>query len=164
MNSAISGTLDDAISIEPASWRDLNALRALEKACFPLDAWPLLDLVGVLTFPNVIRLKAVQGGKMVGFVAGDVRRMEGVAWIATIGVLPEHRGRGIGAALLQACEQQITLPVIRLCVRSSNEAAVRLYRRFEYVKVSEWPKYYQDGEAATVMEKRQGERQSTNLR
>ncbi len=70
--------------------------------------------------------------QMVGFIAGDVRRMEGVAWIATVAVLPEYRGRGIGAALLQACEAQIPVNRIRLCVRPSNDVAIRLYERFGY--------------------------------
>ena len=82
-------------AIESASLRDLGALRHLEQACFR-DAWPLLDLISVLTMPGVVRLKAVVAGCMVGFVAGDVRRDEGVAWIATIGVLPEFRQQGMG--------------------------------------------------------------------
>lgn len=140
-------------SIEPAGLRDLAALRTLEKICFPLDAWPMLDLVAVLTFPNVVRLKAVVKNEMVGFIAGDVRRSEEVAWIATVGVLPAYRGRGIGTALLQACEERIPLPTIRLCVRLSNQDAIRLYQRCGYYQVEKWPKYYQDGETALVMEK-----------
>ncbi len=91
--------------------------------------------------------------QMVGFVAGDVRRMEGIAWIATIAVLPEFQGRGIGAALLEACEAQIPLSRIRLCVRPTNDVAIRLYERFGYARVGEWTSYYQDGETALVMEK-----------
>jgi ribosomal protein S18 acetylase RimI-like enzyme len=139
--------------IEPASWRDLNALRQVEAICFPKDAWPLLDLIGVLTFPNVVRLKAVANGKMIGFVAGDMRRFEGLAWIATIGVLPEYRGQGVGSALLQACEDRLDIGRIRLCVRASNDAAIRMYLRFGYCEAGKWPQYYQDGEEAVVMEK-----------
>jgi ribosomal protein S18 acetylase RimI-like enzyme len=113
-----------------------------------------MDLIGVLTFPGVVRLKAVNGKQMVGFIAGDIRRLEGVAWIATVAVLPEFRSRGIGAALLQACEAQISVNRIRLCVRPSNDVAIRLYERFGYTKVGEWTRYYQDGESALVMEKR----------
>jgi ribosomal protein S18 acetylase RimI-like enzyme len=94
-----------------ASWRDLTALRHLEKECFPKDAWPLLDLVGVLSMPNVLRLKAVIDGQMVGFIACDIRRAENVAWIATIGVLPELRRQGIGERLLLEARGQAE----RLC-------------------------------------------------
>src|SRR3972149_9705930 len=77
----------------PATLRDLGPLRLIEQACFPQDAWPLLDLIAVLTWPDVTRLKAVEDGRMIGFISGDTRRMEGVAWIATVGVLPEFRRR-----------------------------------------------------------------------
>ena len=145
---------DGSSTIELATWHDLNALRRIEKVCFPKDAWPLLDLVGILTFPNIIRLKAIYDGQMVGFVAGDIKRSERMAWIATIGVLPEYRGRGIGAALLRACEEKLDVPVIRLVVRQSNDSAIRLYERFGYAMLGKWRKYYSDGEDGTVMEKR----------
>jgi len=154
MNTVIHAQSDTSVAIEPASLRDLGALRHVEQICFPKDAWPLMDLIGVLTFPGVVRLKAVNGKQMVGFIAGDIRRLEGVAWIASVAVLPEFRSRGIGAALLQACEAQISVNRIRLCVRPSNDVAIRLYERFGYAKVGEWTKYYQDGESALVMEKK----------
>ena len=140
-------------TIEPATWRDVNALRHIEKACFPKDAWPLWDLIGVLSLPNVVRLKAVLAGEMVGFIAGDVRPRERLAWIATVGVLPELRGRGIGSALIQACEAQLGVPCVRLSVRASNQDAIHLYLTLGYQKIGLWPAYYQDREDAVVMEK-----------
>ncbi|HEB63968.1 MAG TPA: GNAT family N-acetyltransferase [Chloroflexi bacterium] len=139
--------------IVPATWHDVAALRALEKVCFPQDAWPLWDIVGVLTLPAVIRLKAVVDGRMVGFVAADVRRREDLAWIATIGVLPEYRRRGIGAALLEACESQLTVSQVKLCVRLSNRGAQALYRQFGYAPAGRWRAYYRGGEDALIMEK-----------
>lgn len=142
------------IQIETATWRDLNSLRHLEKVCFPKDAWPLLDLVGVLTLPSVVRLKACDGENMVGFVAGDIRRSERIAWIATIGVLPEYRSRGVGRALLEACERSLDMPRVKLNVRASNRAAIHLYEESGYQRAGLWKAYYQDGEDALVMEKR----------
>jgi ribosomal protein S18 acetylase RimI-like enzyme len=155
MNTISDIQASAGVTVETASLHDLGALRRLEQICFPKDAWPLLDLVSVLSFRGVIRLKAVSDQKMVGFIAGDVRRSEGVAWIATIGVLPEYRGLGIGSMLLQACETRIPLNRIRLCVRPTNDVAIRLYEKHGYNKVGEWTKYYQDGESALVMEKNQ---------
>ena len=139
--------------ILPATWRDLNTLRQVERVCFPKDAWPIWDLIGVLTLPNVVRLKAIVDDKMVGFIAADIRPSQGMAWIATIGVLPEYRGRGIGSALLEACEQQLQVDSIRLNVRLSNHPAIRLYKSFAYQQVGRWPHYYSDGEDALIMEK-----------
>ena len=141
-------------TIEGANWRDLNALRHIEKVCFPLDSWSVLDLIGVLTLPNVVRLKAVVDGNMVGFVAGDPQQHPRQSWIATIGVLPEYRGQRIGAALLKACEERLVAPSLRLCVRASNEVAIRMYRTAGYEQVGRWKVYYSDREDAVVMEKR----------
>ena len=142
------------MEITTASFLDINALNKLERACFEKDAWPFLDLVAVLTFPDVIRLKAIdEDGKMIGFVAGDPRPLEGFSWIATIGVAPEFRRRGIGRDLLRVCESQLKTPRVRLSVRASNDGAIRLYEQEGYHRVDVWQSYYNDGEAAIVMEK-----------
>jgi ribosomal-protein-alanine N-acetyltransferase len=141
------------MEILPATLRDLGPLRHVEKACFPRDAWPLLDLIAVLTWPDVVRFKAVEDSRLVGFIAGDTRRSEGTAWIATLGVLPEYRRRGLGRALLHACENRLTAARIRLCVRMENEDAIRLYGREGYQRVDIWRQYYNDGGDALVMEK-----------
>jgi len=141
--------------ILPANLRDLGQLRHVEQACFPKDAWPLLDLMAVLTFPEVVRLKAVVDGHMVGFIAGDPRRSEGMAWIATLGVLPEYRRQGIAHLLLLECEKRLNSVRLRLCVRLDNIPAIRLYEQESYVRVDTWTKYYTDGGDALVMEKNQ---------
>jgi ribosomal protein S18 acetylase RimI-like enzyme len=141
------------VEILPASIRDLGGLRRLEHACFPKDAWGLLDLIAVLTMPDVIRLKAVFHEEMVGFIAGDPRPPEDMAWIATIGVHPQYQRRGIGRNLLRACEQEITQQFIRLSVRISNLGAIAMYEQEGYVPVDTWKNYYSDKENALVMEK-----------
>jgi ribosomal-protein-alanine N-acetyltransferase len=144
------------MQIIPASLLDLSALGKIERACFGKDAWPLFDLIAVLTFADVVRLKAVEDGQMIGFVAGDPRASEGVAWIATIGVAPEYRRHGIGRSLLRACEEKLKPPRLRLSVRLSNTGAIRLYEQEGYERIEIWQSYYSDGESAVVMEKRRG--------
>jgi ribosomal-protein-alanine N-acetyltransferase len=141
------------MEIISASVLDLNALTKLERACFGPDAWPFLDLIAVLTFPDVVRLKAVEDGQMIGFVAGDPRPSEGLSWIATVGVAPAFRRRGIGRKLLRACEARLGTSRLRLSVRASNTGAIRLYQEEGYERAEVWQGYYRDGEAALVMEK-----------
>jgi ribosomal protein S18 acetylase RimI-like enzyme len=141
------------MEITNASVLDLNALNKLEHACFDKDAWPFLDLIAVLTFPDIVRLKVVEDGQMIGFVAGDMHSSSGLSWIATIGIAPEYRRRGLGRELLRACEARLKTPRIRLSVRASNDGAIRLYEQEGYQRVEVWQAYYNDGEAAIVMEK-----------
>jgi len=141
------------MEITTANLLDLNALRQLEQICFPKDAWPMLDLIAVLSFPGVVRLKGVEDEQMIGFIAGDPRPSEGFSWIATIGVLPEYRGKGHGRALLAACEAGLTTPRVRLSVRSSNLDAIRMYEKAGYLHYERWARYYNDGEDAMIMEK-----------
>lgn len=147
-------SLNTPFQIGNASWQDLNDLRKLEEICFGEDAWPLWDLIAVLTFPKIVRLKATVNEKMVGFIAGDPHTREGVGWIATLGVLPQYRRLGIAAALLSQCEQELHLPSIRLSVRRSNDPALELYRKFGYKMVDVWRNYYHSGEDALVLEKK----------
>jgi ribosomal protein S18 acetylase RimI-like enzyme len=140
--------------VEVANWRDLGSLRRVETECFGDDAWPLLDLAAALTFPNVVRLKAVVGDQMVGFAGGDQRVMENLGWITTLGVLPEFRRKGIAKALLAEAEIRLKSPRVRLCVRKSNDGAIQLYKSCGYLQVGAWPHYYSDGEDAFVLEKR----------
>ena len=141
------------MDILPASLLDLGPLRGIEHACFDRDAWPLLDLMAVLSFPDVVRLKAVEAGRMIGFVAGDSRASQNLSWIATIAVLPEYQRRGIGRALLLACETQLSTPRVRLCVRTDNVSAIRLYEQEGYQRIDMWYRYYKDKGDALVMEK-----------
>jgi len=141
------------MEIQTANLRDLGALRRLEKACFEKDAWPMLDLIAVLTWPEVIRLKAIDDGQMIGFVVGDPRPSRGETWIATLGVDPRYQRRGVGRALLRACEAQVNLPRIKLSVRISNNGAIALYEKEGYRTSDVWKNYYNDGEDGLVMEK-----------
>ena len=137
----------------PASWRDLSAIREIEKACFPLDAWPLLDMISSLTLPNIVRTKASINGLIIGFVVGDVKRYQDTGWIASICVLPEHRGQGVARRLLDICEREMNMPRVKLSVRESNQDAIGMYQHLGYAEVGRWKRYYKGGEDAVVMEK-----------
>ncbi len=137
----------------PASLGDLSQLGVLERCCFPLDAWPLIEQIAALTFPGTVRIKAVCAGRMVGFIGGDLRRYHHTGWVTTLAVLPEYRRQGIGEALLHACEQALKMPLVKLSVRRTNLEAQLLYIKNGYHKVATWRKYYEGGEDAIVMEK-----------
>jgi ribosomal-protein-alanine N-acetyltransferase len=98
-------------------------------------------------------MKAMIGEEVVGFVFGDRRRRQKVGWIASIGVHPDMRRKGIGYLLLEACEKEVGTPRIRLALRPSNLGAKQLYLKAGYVEVDHWDRYYANGEDAIIMEK-----------
>ncbi len=151
--SEIKNIPGSGVTIQPAVLRDFKAIYQMERICFKQDAWPLLDILGVLTIPQVIRLKAVEGDKLIGFIAADLRRSQGTAWIATLAVLPSYRRKGVGAALLRSCEDQISLPRVRLSVRKTNYSAIQLYLKSGYQQVDIWKSYYRGGDDALIFEK-----------
>jgi ribosomal protein S18 acetylase RimI-like enzyme len=145
---------DPPFQIADATWHDFNAVRQLEQICFPQDAWPFWDIFGALTLPQTVRLKAVANGGLVGFIAMDIRQRKKESWIMTVGVLPEYRHQGVASALIARAEMETGMKVIRLQVRVSNVAALRLYQQLGYVEYDRWSRYYSGGEDAILMEKR----------
>jgi ribosomal-protein-alanine N-acetyltransferase len=138
--------------IQSTGLTDFRPLNTLVKACFGRDAWTWLDVLEALTFPGTVRLKAVVGGDIVGYVIGD-RRSSRLGWIASIGVHPKARRHGIGRRLLLAAERGLDTPRVRLTLRTTNQAAYQLYAQLGYEKVDVWKQYYRDGEDGLVMER-----------
>ena len=120
--------LSPQVEYKPAGLRDLSALRQVEQICFGPDAWPLIDLIGVLSFPGIVRIKQLHQERMAGFIAGEPKPWEGTGWITTIGVLPEFRRLGIASRLILDCETGMQLPAVKLCVRRSNYRCHRTLR------------------------------------
>jgi ribosomal-protein-alanine N-acetyltransferase len=77
--------------------------------------------------------------------------------ILNVAVAPEHRRRGIARMLMAETERRAHLAkaaLMRWEVRRSNQAALDLYREFDYRAVGVRPNYYVDeGEDAIVMVK-----------
>lgn len=142
------------IQIQIATLKDFNSVRSLEKDCFDQDAWPLLDILSVLSLPGIIRLRAEMEDHLAGFIAADYHDSQNRAWILTLGVFRQYRRMGIARRLLCECERRIERPVVRLTVRAGNEPAIYLYRSEGYEQVDEWKGYYAQGEDGLVFEKR----------
>ena len=141
--------------IVSATWRDFSQLRDLEHECFSkMDYWPFWDLIGILTFPGYVRLKAVFDGRMIGFIGGERVNPERTGWITTLATLPAYRRNNVAMRLLDACEKELDTPIFRLTVRASNQAAIRLYENAGYSVVNRRNRYYVGGEDALVYEKR----------
>ena len=76
------------------------------------------------------------------------------AEILSLAVVPEQRRKGIGNALLAACEEAWRIAGVRgawLEVRRDNRAALKLYEQRGWTDAGLRRGYYEDGVDAVVM-------------
>jgi ribosomal protein S18 acetylase RimI-like enzyme len=72
-------------------------------------------------------------GQLIGSVMVGYEGHRG--WINYLVVHPDHRGRGLGQALVDEAERRLAAlgcPKVNLQVRSSNRSAIDFYRRIGY--------------------------------
>ena len=78
--------------------------------------------------------------------------------IISIAVLPEHRGKGLGRALIEkALETMMKFYNAKSCyleVRVSNEPAISLYKKVGFEVQRTIRGYYADGENAYIMSRK----------
>jgi GNAT superfamily N-acetyltransferase len=85
---------------------------------------------------------AFSGERAVGVYQLSLK--DGIGWIDTIGIHPDHQGQGFGKAMLEHCLNCLEArgaSEIKLTVISSNENAVRLYRQHGFARervLSRW--------------------------
>ncbi|MFE9421394.1 GNAT family N-acetyltransferase [Kitasatospora sp. NPDC006697] len=89
---------------------------------------------------HLVAAEDAESGEVVGFawIGPDPRQAVGTAdaaWLYDIRVLPPHRRRGYGSAMLRAAEVLVAeagWSALGLNVAGDNEAAIALYRRAGY--------------------------------
>jgi ribosomal-protein-alanine N-acetyltransferase len=135
---------------------DFPQLYAIELACFqpPFRFGPrtMRQLVGCLDSATWI---AEEDRQMAGFAIADWTQDAGqtVAYIQTVEVAPNHRGRGIASELLRLIESSARAAgaqVLWLHVAEQNAPAVRLYRAHGYLCQGREEDYYAPGLPALV--------------
>jgi ribosomal-protein-alanine N-acetyltransferase len=142
------------LHIEPATGRDADAVAKLHAASF-YRGWPRQDIESYIIDPDTPTLVAcdakhkVAGFAMLRILGEDVELM-------TIAVEPKFRSKGLGAALLKACfEDLLMTPSKRMIleVAADNPAAIKLYNKLGFTKISERKGYYArpDGQPATAL-------------
>ena len=125
---------------------DAAVLAELHGACFE-DGWGVGAMSRILDMPGVSARLALTaaGGGPVGFVIWRAAADE--AEIITIGVLPGHRGGGIGRLLIAAAEHAAAAAGARrmvLEVAAGNTAGLALYRAARYQRVGRHSAFYRD--------------------
>jgi len=80
---------------------------------------------------------AFDGDRLIGFILQGIRENNGVkiSWNGGTGIIPEYRGKGIGAMLMNEAERILLeneVAVSTLEALSENEPAIKLYEKCGY--------------------------------
>lgn len=141
---------------------DVPAVHALERALFPMDAWPERMFRDELAQRETRRYYVVEEAAEDG--AGGARRIIAyagvmcvppIADVQTIAVVPEREGLGIGSAVLTELIAEAARRGARdvlLEVRADNPRAQALYHRFGFSHIHTRRRYYRDGVDALIMQ------------
>jgi ribosomal-protein-alanine N-acetyltransferase len=153
---------------------DFDQLYALEEACFaPPSRFSRRYMRLLVQRSHAATWIAEEAGQMAGFAIVDWTvessgvpcdgslslgcNSETTAYIQTIEVSPEARGRGVGRELLNRIEDSARLAGTRLIwlhVEEGNTAAIRLYEAQGYRCEGREEDYYPGGRAALIYVKR----------
>ena len=135
---------------------DFDDIYAIEEVCFqPPQRFSRRYMRQLIGSPDAATWVAEQDTRMAGFAIVEwAQQVTGVlAYIATIEVLPQHRGRRIGAELLRRIEGSANAEraiQVWLHVDIENTAAIQLYERAGYCNNGRADHYYARNRPAAI--------------
>lgn len=134
------------MTFRDATVRDLDALLALENACYPPNqAYSREEYRYSLVKAKAINILWEENGEATGFIGAFHHRAWRVGHLYTINVHPKERGKGLGIRLMDECHRRLKeLGMTRavLEVNVENAGAIRLYEKCGYRLVQRMPDYY----------------------
>ena len=132
--------------LSPAESSHCALLSRMHGLCFT-TAWSADAFADLIAMPGafalLVSLDGPDGQSPIGFALA--RTGGGECEIITLGVLPEYRGQGAGAALIEAILSragEMGAGEVLLEVASDNRSAIALYQSAEFVAVGRRKNYY----------------------
>jgi [ribosomal protein S18]-alanine N-acetyltransferase len=135
---------------------DFDDIYAIEEICFqPPQRFSRRYMRQLIGSPDAATWVAEQDARMAGFAIVEwAQQVTGVlAYISTIEVLPQHRGRRVGAELLRRIEGSANAEraiQVWLHVDIENTAAIQLYERAGYCNNGRADHYYARNRPAAI--------------
>jgi [ribosomal protein S18]-alanine N-acetyltransferase len=139
------------LEIRRLAYADLPQIIAIERRAFPTP-WSLAMFVLELSKPSGICLAALLEERIVGYLVCS--RYDTVWHVMNIAVDDRLRRQGIASSMLDRLFELADKPNAQytLEVRTSNDAAIRLYERFGFRASGRRRAYYHDNrEDALIM-------------
>jgi ribosomal-protein-alanine N-acetyltransferase len=151
----------DFLAAEPLIFEmghgDVNECWRLDQRCFSDgEAYDRETIRYLLSHSQSVCYKAVSPShEMQAFVIGMIEPDE-TGHVVALGVGPPSRRRGLGRHLMHEVERGFMrrgITSIRLEVRTTNEAAQKLYLGLGYKIIRRMPRYYTSGDDGYLMVK-----------
>jgi [ribosomal protein S18]-alanine N-acetyltransferase len=142
--------------IRAARPRDLEAIARLENESFETDRVSRRSLREFLGAPHRPVIAATIDDELAGYALVALRKGARAVRIYSLAVDARFARRGVGRALLQACEAYVRRhrrAALTLEVRYDNASAIALYESSGFRQFGEHPRYYADGATALRYEK-----------
>jgi ribosomal-protein-alanine N-acetyltransferase len=139
------------LDIRRLTYADLPQVIAIERRAFPTP-WSLAMFVLELSKPSGICLAALHDERIVGYLVCS--RYDTVWHVMNVAVDDRLLRQGIASALLERLFEMGDKPneQYTLEVRTSNDAAIRLYEKFDFRAAGRRRAYYHDNrEDALIM-------------
>jgi ribosomal-protein-alanine acetyltransferase len=149
------------IAVEPVvkamGYSDVSECWRLDQRCFSDgEAYDRETLRYLLSHNKSFCYKVIApSNEMLAFIISMIEP-DNTGHIVALGVAPEHRRKGYGRLLMdavEACFFKSSITTVRLEVRTSNNAAQRLYFNLGYGIVRRMPHYYTSGDDGYLMVK-----------
>ena len=142
------------ISFREANAFDLPVFVSLDKELFPYSPWSASQYKEEFSSPTRHFVVAVDDEQNIIGYAGIFAPGDAEADVLTVGVVPEHRGKGVAKALMAlitdwASTQGSTAMMLE--VKTDNTAAIGLYESLGYSKLNVRKDYFGAGLDAQVM-------------
>lgn len=146
--------MESKVRIRLATNNDLPELVRLESLAFASDRFSEEQIDYQLTRAHSTILIAERKQQVLGAAYMLWRKGVPSGRLYSIAVDPASHGQGIGALLLEECEQETVRrgrQRVSLEVRVDNTRAIEFYERHDYRTIARLPDYYEDGSPGLKM-------------
>ncbi|AUC20698.1 hypothetical protein BTO15_00580 [Polaribacter sejongensis] len=142
------------ITIQTVKTEDLKEVLALEQLVFNAGSYPAFVIRQLFDITNNLFILAKENNKILGFAVGALNTNNQKAWVLSLGVHPEARGKQIGKKLtnklVNLLKDENCLEIC-LTVHPDNAAAINIYKELGFKGETIIEDYFLENEKRIIM-------------